>query len=483
MQISFLKFWLVTLFFLSSVGVAQDVVLPVTDSAWINGNQPTSNRGQDSIVFVHDFGPKYGLFKFDTAAAGGTIVNSAFLRLRLVDARASGTIDVYEIRESWDESTVTWMGQPRTAGVVTSFDITDQDLDTLAGGQDVNIDVDITQTVRDWISGVQVSEGVRLTAIDPVRSMFSATEASVVIDADTMANVATPGVLDLSSLPVIINRPGLYYLDRNWDLGTLVGFEHAIEFQIPAPADGEAIMDLRGFAISVRDDSSLQSLIALNRESIVKIREGSVAVRLVCNTVCFGTAFPALTGSGRVRIDDVTLSGGAAFDGGLIEISNSRVGGPIVSGQLGVKASHVGCSSGDFCLYQTGDTGQGFFMSSERSVISGNRIDCDWPCAGGISVANGTRVESNVIWPGDNPFTAIAVNGGVNVIRNNAVPRIDSFQRAIVVDGTRNIIEGNLMQGPIEFLQDDNTYGDNRAESFILNGTTQTDWGNNRPFN
>jgi len=52
---------------LVSTSAWSDFNLELTDDAWINANSPTSNFGTGADVFVHNWGPKYGLVRFDAS--------------------------------------------------------------------------------------------------------------------------------------------------------------------------------------------------------------------------------------------------------------------------------------------------------------------------------------------------------------------------------------------------------------------------------
>jgi hypothetical protein len=94
---------------------------------------------------------------------------------------------------------------------------------------------------------------------------------------------------------------------------------------------------------------------------------------------------------------------------------------------------------------------------------------------------------------------ALFVDGDLNTIEANVIKGFDTDRNsAIVIDGSANIVRGNLAlpsawdypwitkwAAGIEFLQGGNYYGNNQMaaiEPFVLNGTVQIDWGGNTGF-
>ena len=62
---------------------ADTVELPLTDDAFVNGTKPDVNTGTWANIVVHNFGPKYGLVRFDAASIAGQDVSAATLTLYL----------------------------------------------------------------------------------------------------------------------------------------------------------------------------------------------------------------------------------------------------------------------------------------------------------------------------------------------------------------------------------------------------------------
>ena len=103
---------IVVLLLFVSVAHAQGQQLPLTDDAWINGNSPSATFGDGNELFIHNFGPKSALVRFDAATLAGATIASASLQVMVRDLRTSGTVTIRPITSSWNENSVTWNTQP-----------------------------------------------------------------------------------------------------------------------------------------------------------------------------------------------------------------------------------------------------------------------------------------------------------------------------------------------------------------------------------
>ena len=89
------------------------------------------------------------------------------------------------------------------------------------------ISVDVTSVVQRWSNGSLADAGFLLSTLNPLRAYFDSKERAggvratleVVTQDSTPVSQSTPAViLNLSKIPVVINKPGLYVLDRNWKI-------------------------------------------------------------------------------------------------------------------------------------------------------------------------------------------------------------------------------------------------------------------------
>lgn len=153
-----------------STARANSVYLPLTDDAYINGNSPNADFGARGVLFVHDYGPKQSLVRFDASSVAGQNVSRATLRLYLNDIRSSGVMTVHAITSSWSESTVTWNNQP-------PYEIQETAIVNLStGDEDSVIEIDVTSTVIRWANGSLSDSGFLLVTSDGIRAYFDANE-------------------------------------------------------------------------------------------------------------------------------------------------------------------------------------------------------------------------------------------------------------------------------------------------------------------
>ena len=231
----------------STAGAAQ-FSLPLTADARINGNQPTTNFGNETSLSVHIDGPKFSLVRFDAADIAGQTVTQATLRIYLRTIAASGQLRVNPLVSSWNESTVTWALQPPSEATATA----NVALTTAMVGTVINIDV--TSVAQRWANGTLPAAGFLLSTLNSLKATIDSKERSggtratlTVVTQDGLPIQSTPAiVLDLTKIPVVIDKPGLYVLNRSWDLGT--ANQTASAFQIESHG---VEIDLRGFSILV----------------------------------------------------------------------------------------------------------------------------------------------------------------------------------------------------------------------------------------
>ena len=294
------------------------------------------------------------------------------------------------------------------------------------------------------------------------------------METDGSGSTAVPGILDLSALPVVIDKPGTYTLDQDWDFGVVSGPETVIDIQT---VDSAVILDLRGYTLTLREDGSAQSIVNLQPFTSAEIRNGSLGISRFCDGICFGTAIDAVAGSPRrLTIREADIRGGINLTDSDVTVSYSELTERVVAGNLQINDSEIRCSnSGEFCIHA--------FTGSIRN----NTIQCRWPCEGAVSVHFSAVVDSNRLVLFDDPFFGIVIRtelgdpGQYNIIRDNFTDIPAGAQTGILVDGLLNVIKDNFGHaGPLEFRQDGNYYGGNRLlGGVILNGTVQKDWGGN----
>ena len=452
----------ITLLLIGAHGWADTNSLPLTDDAHINGNAPDLNVGANADLFVHNYGPKHTLVRFDAASIAGLAVNDATLMLYLDSIARSGTISVHAITSSWDESSVTWNNQPpaETAEVaVVSLGTADEAS---------VISIDVTGVVERWADGSLADGGFIIQTSDGIKAYFDAKEktggipATLEVDTGPPAFTGEATVLDLSNPDnCVIDEPGYYVLDRTWLLapGGVEGEPNARCGPVHITV-GDVTLDLRGFAIQTGFEwGAYEPVLWIDTEYRVTLRNGGfsgvfVAIEASVASDRYGVTLDNIRAGGAVLLRDrfVTVTGGSFFgsnDPALWIGAGSRV-----------ERARFSCIGGEGCIYGGGS-----------SLIRDCTFDAENPYgAPAIIVGDDSIIEGNILdgWIGV---------GNRNVVARNVSSGGDPY---IEVSGTGNILDGNIGPG-IVFETTGNFYGNNRvALPGVITGTDgNVDWGGN----
>lgn len=280
-------------------------------------------------------------------------------------------------------------------------------------------------------------------------------------------------LLDLQRVPVEINQPGLYLLDRSWSLPT-----SPIDGAIVITADN-VTLDLQGFELTTGE------LAVRSTGRGVTIRNGRV-------NADFGGAIRVSGENSRIeRVQaDVGSGGAVGLDG---------TGSILTDSTIIVGDTATGVSAGDDTIVRDNRIGSRFIAlsASSRTTLVGNEIQCGVadPCIEVEGVDNTIR--------GNTVRETIGSTADGLVIRGNHNLALDNvfFTRcragstnggaAIVVEGRGNTLRENIVPScagfagwgtGLRFLQDGNFYGDNTVWAtvpFNLGATVQTDLGGN----
>jgi hypothetical protein len=271
-------------------------------------------------------------------------------------------------------------------------------------------------------------------------------------------------VLDLSSLPLVIDQPGRYVLDRDWDI--VEGVATVIDVRA-----ADVIIDLRGHVIS-----SQQVAISISGDRVT-VRNGELGSG--------STATVTSSGSGTL-LENLEIGG---YDGIFLHGPSSIV-----------RDSSV-------------DAREGSIMVFNAATIERNRIGCFFSC---VRLAQGSRFTDNTVdtefgdavtVDGNDNFLArntiipgggvpIIVNGSGNLLRDNTLSGVSSEQSALFqIVGSANVLDGNIAMADataasrppigITFAGTGNFFGDNRLAAAQLcdgSGAAQTDWGGSVTF-
>jgi hypothetical protein len=321
-------------------------------------------------------------------------------------------------------------------------------------------------------------------AIVSILCVLSSLVARAQAPAETQSKGTHAKVLHLTASHIVIDRPGMYVLDRNW---RVPGTGRVIEITA-----NDVVFDLKGFSIDVPIESGEVAGRAISIDGDnVTVRNGKIVT----------TGPQVLWTEGSATVVDTMQMEVTSGSGGL------TLGGP----DAVVRNSSLKSPSG-LRTHAQGD----------RYLIEGNRIDCVSQClsAGGT----GGVVRNNQLYRSDVTGTEspmVSVSGAGNTIESNYLENIEVFQSAITVSGEQHVIADNTMvltrglfsgfailvdeRGSANVINGNiashsmrdrrweigvgftpgsgnNFFGDNRMEAFVpvlLQNTPQVDWGGN----
>jgi hypothetical protein len=458
-----------------------ELSLALTDDATVTGNRASSNYGALTTIVIHDFGPKQGLVKFDSSGLSGETVQSATLSLYLNAITGSGTVTVHPITSTWDEASVTWNTLPSyETTAVSSASLTNSNVGSF-------VTFDVTDTVQRWANGQLEPNGFLLQTTEAVRVTFQSKENSggnppslnVVIDdvspPPTTGIGTPPTILDLSSGAIVIDEPGHYILDRNWEVDGLPNNSVIIDMQ------ANATLDFQGFTIDTNVFGG----------TVVQISDGGGVVKNGRIITGAGNISTPIHSIGTAVVHDMHIYGdpdlaSIRIDGPTGQITGSviQLGYIYMAGRGGrIESNEVSCYD-DICLAATGG----------HTTITNNTFHSDltWPFV--VSLEGDNYVFSDNIVGSYEGGICILVTGNGSLLAGNTLRGYPS--KGVQIDGSGNVLKDNILlpsrlpndpvtfPAPvgIEFLQDGNIYRDNQMSAIVpfeLNATTQTDLGGN----
>ena len=458
---------------------AAEYSLPLTDDAYIHGAYPTSKFGSSVSLNVHTYGPMYALVRFDPAAIAGQTITRATLTLYPRSILGPGNITVHPILSSWSEGTVTWALQPPSeTTAAANFDVTT----AMAGSR---VTVEVTNVVQRWANGSLAHAGLLLKSPTAKKAYFDSKELSggfaaalSVTTQDGVPDTSRAKLLDLSkSDACLIDEPGLYFLDRNWqaigdstqgDPIRCVGSsgEYSTTYLVITAAG--VTIDFRGFRL-LGEASNEVTMISV-RANAVTLRDGSVSGG--DDTAGQGVSLAA-GGVVGTLLDGMRISNSASLG------TESRVRASVINNTLRIGGHSLVIESevhgviqvfGDFSEVRDNRVSPGGVFGDSSISVNGfqnkvhqNSIRCQG-CSQAIHLAGtGNRVAFNMMEDlAGTSDTAITISGAGNQIDSNTVFP-NSFARCLV------------------FAVGGNYFGGNRcpAASTSLGTALQTDWGGN----
>jgi len=285
-------------------------------------------------------------------------------------------------------------------------------------------------------------------------------------------------VLNLSNPPVIIDQPGLYAIDRNWQIPQSATAANPELIRITAEG---VTLDLHGFRISAEVSAPPSStLIAITGGGAagVEIRNGALSA------CCEGGTTVHSMGT-QTRLHHLSMFSHETImfeaDGALLTDSqvSPRVGISFTGGST-LERNTLDCNRGT-CVTLLGDgnriadneltlyQGAGIAIGGDRNIVAHNVVDVN-----------------DAVDAGE----AFEVAGDTNVVRGNTVLLGGVAQTSFVISGTANTLDGNIVapanrteRAPLGMVFNGvgNFYGDNRmaAQTPFVGGMGQTDWGGN----
>jgi hypothetical protein len=141
--------------FVSASGLAQSSP-PIADT-YSSSSSSTTNYGASDTLQVSSSSKSFLQFELTTLPSGAA-VSKATLRLFVDTVTTAGSLDVYQVNNSWEEGTLTYKNLPAIGGSAT-------------GGHPVSVAttsvnqflvIDVTLLVQDWMNGSVPNYGIAL---------------------------------------------------------------------------------------------------------------------------------------------------------------------------------------------------------------------------------------------------------------------------------------------------------------------------------
>jgi hypothetical protein len=288
-------------------------------------------------------------------------------------------------------------------------------------------------------------------------------------------------VLDLTKLPVVIDEPGIYAIDRSWQFSAAATAGNSELIRIAANG---VTLDLHGFDLSADINAPPVGTLVMITGNSAEIRNGGLSA------CCDGAIAVQGTGS-NTRLHRLTIFSELTmtFDGESASLTDSHLSSRHemqFTGHSNLERNFISCNRGIRCVRLLGDGNH--VLDNRMALFQG----------GGIGIMGADNVVADNVIDVSNAVDAgevVEVDGRSNVVRGNTVLLGGVTSAIYVISGTANTLDGNIAAPPsgttipseptrtgMLFTADGNYYGNNRMGAevpFALGGTTQTDWGGN----
>lgn len=379
--------------------------LTLSEDTWINGRVPNAIYGEVDSLHTHNWQPKYSLLRFDTSSISGQTVARATLKLFVRDVRNSGSVTLHTILTPWDEDNTSWNTRP-------SFKTSESASFQVGVGDTGNIiEIDVTNVVQSWASGDQENWGLLTSTLSNILLLLDSKENSAGVPAtiDVSTGPSAETVMNLESIPYIIDAPGLYTLDRNWDLEV----DNDEQFSFIRINSDKVIVDMRGYRLRMSGTVPVTGL-DINASGVL-IHNGSINISHTIS--CDGSA---IAGMGNdIRVLDMLIFGHSECPG----IGGVRLSG-IEHRVIRVNTAHSLCDPMlEDCKIDRG----GSIQVGDHALVKDNNLFCENSDC--LVVGSNSSVINNHV------SQSILVGSG-NLVVNNVAAEIEAT-------GTGNVIENN----------------------------------------
>jgi hypothetical protein len=281
-------------------------------------------------------------------------------------------------------------------------------------------------------------------------------------------------VLDLRTLPVVIDEPGLYAIDRNWQISRSAVSAHPEPIQITAD---NVTLDLHGYKISADVfPPPLSTLLVISGRG-AEVRNGGLSACCEGAIAVRSTTAPWLHHLTLLSTEPMEFEGRGAMltDSEIITVAAVRL-----AGNSALQRNTISCRVS--CAAILGD----------GALVTDNKLNLSQ--GGGLEIVGSNNVVANNVVDVSgaiDAFEAFEIEGDSNVVRDNTVVLGGMVRTLFAISGAANTLDGNIAGPPAEgqrapvgirFTADGNYYGDNRMAAtvpFALGGTVQIDWGGN----
>jgi len=388
---------------------AASTSLTLTDDSWVNNAAPATNYGQNAVMYTHQWGPRRSLVKFDTGSINGEVVDSAILKFHVSSAKNSGIIKIHMITSAWQEENVNWINMPTFEVLpVASFGISASD--TLS-----TIEIDMTAATRKWSNGDVENFGFMMITSDNIAATFLTKDFTAdplrapTLEVTTSSSIPVSTVMDLSTLPYVIDQPGFYTLDRNWKLSR----DNEDLFSFIQVNTDKVTIDLMGHELAVSGVVPIYG-IDINASGVM-VRNGTIKV--THSISCDGSA---ILGQGNdIRVLNMLLLGYSECP---------TIGGAKLTGiehqVVRVSTTHELCNPMvEDCKIDRG----GSVVVGDFSIAKDNHIFCDGEFC--LEAGSNSIVTNNT------------VSDKIRVVSDNLV--VNNISRGIEETGTGNTVESN----------------------------------------